>query len=138
MIDFVLNIWKREKICHPFGNDKRFVVLDMVEEVEGLEEVKWGDKLRKTRIEQNDISISWELDGVKKGDRLKSQDLDEYDWKAIRGSDIKPNAFKLVKPYVMVGWKYKDIGKVLGYSERWVQDVAPVVKKAIAARRGGV
>ncbi len=138
-LDFVNSLFGKEKICHPFENKKgERLTFDNMEEVKGLEDVKWGAGIKKARIEQNDISISWEVDKVKKGDRLRAMDLDSFDMEIIRGCQVKPNAYKLVKPYVEAGWKYKEIGIVLGYSERWVQDVAPKVKQAMINRRGGV
>lgn len=149
ILKFVNSLFGKEKITHPFVNVKkeRDLVYDNVEEVKGLEDVKWGAGLKKARIEQNNISISWEVDGLKKGDRLRGMDLDDFDWVTIREWNknpdnrkkmIQPNSYKLVKPYVVAGWKYKEIGLVLGYSERWVQDIAPKVKQAMRNRRGGV
>lgn len=130
-----------EAIDHPFvikqaANVRQYDKEDVEQLDEKIVETTWGqDKVVKAKHESFDGGEAWELDNGKKTGRLKSIDLDEFDWHVIREKDINPNSFKLLKPYIVANWKYKDIAPIIGYSLSWVQDIAPRVKEAIKLRK---
>ncbi len=138
--NFVKSVFFQQPIPHPFTKKGNVNILypDKLENVKGVENVKWGNELKTATVKHKKDSISWDLSDDKKGQRLKATDLDEFDWQEIRKSKINPASYKLTKPYILAGWKYKEIGIVLGYSTRWIQDIGPAVKRGMNARRGGV
>lgn len=140
MIQVIADLFlsRAQPIEHPFVQKATVVpVVGEVEEVDNPEyqDTDWGGQVVKARVEETEDSIDWEMKKEGKN-RLKAVDLDVHDWTVIRQYGLAPDKYKLTKPYVIAGWKYKDIGFVLGYSESWVQRIAPRIKDAIKLREG--
>lgn len=124
---------KVNPLPNPFVNSSDNHIEYKEEFASNYQKINWGNEIKSVKFTKDEKSKSWEL--ADKGEvKLKPVDLDKYDMDIIKSTSVKANAFKLVKPYVLADYKYKDIAKTLGYSLSWVQRIAPRVKEAAKIR----
>ena len=140
MISLIQKLLFPEPLKHPFPvhhKTEKPVITVTSEEPEGVISVNWGhDKVVKAVVNHGTDSIEWQT--YEKGTkRLKPVELDIFDMTIIRQHQIKPNSFKLVKPYVLAGeWNNQEIATALGMSKSWVERLVPRVKAAALLRQG--
>jgi hypothetical protein len=129
-----------QKIELPKMKTKKVPVIEKVEEEDdNYQDIKWGaGKIVKGKVIENEEVNLFEWEVAPDGrNRLKGMELDEFDWLVIREKGLKPDSFKLAKPYIVSGWEYKEVAKILGYSVSWVQKIGPAVKEAAKRRKSG-
>ena len=136
MIKLLKSLLTPDPTPHPFQRGHVSNVVDIPQAAPGVESVKWGqNRIVSATVQTQGTSIEWDT-GDKGGDRLKPVDLDSYDMEVIRGRQINPSKYKLVKPYVIAGeWTNAEIAKVIGMSVSWVERMAPRVRDAAKLRR---
>ena len=96
----------------------------------------WGKIKDVEQIYMTDdgnADASWELlraDSDAEHQELPPMPLDDFDKEVIRETGVDIVGFRKMKPYVLAGWTYPEMTKVIPYKTRWLQERGPKVKEA--------